>query len=298
VSIPSRHPEVAEPQPNRSMQDLECYPAFGSSGSINAVPQGQKSSLSREDLGGCLSFNANKIETHPRPLPINGGEKCAAFTLAEVLITLAIIGVVATMTIPTLVQGYKKKVVETRLLSAYSRINQAIRLSEIDNGPISTWKSFGHSTSSTATYDDAKSWFDLYLAPYLKYQKVEKYKDNEDVVVYFIDGSAMRLRYYVYDAYVYPEAKNVSNGLNGRSAFMFQFGLKFDSNLDPSNINFKYFPKRGFEPYTFAWDGTLDGAKYSTVESFYGCYEEYAALCTKLIQVNGWKIPEDYPYKL
>ena len=33
----------------------------------------------------------------------------AAFTLAEVLITLAIIGIVAAMTIPTLVSNYQKK---------------------------------------------------------------------------------------------------------------------------------------------------------------------------------------------
>ncbi len=38
-----------------------------------------------------------------------------AFTLAEVLITLGIIGVVAAMTLPSLVGNYKKKVTVTRL---------------------------------------------------------------------------------------------------------------------------------------------------------------------------------------
>ena len=33
----------------------------------------------------------------------------SAFTLAEVLITLGIIGIVAVMTIPTIVQNYKEK---------------------------------------------------------------------------------------------------------------------------------------------------------------------------------------------
>ena len=66
-----------------------------------------------------------------------------AFTLAEVLITLGIIGVVAAMTIPTLVQSYKKKVVESRLVKFYSTMQQAIKLSEIENGPISTWDEIG-----------------------------------------------------------------------------------------------------------------------------------------------------------
>ena len=37
------------------------------------------------------------------------------FTLAEVLITLAIIGIVAAMTIPTLVENAQKKALETGL---------------------------------------------------------------------------------------------------------------------------------------------------------------------------------------
>lgn len=38
-----------------------------------------------------------------------------AFTLAEVLITLGIIGVVAAMTLPTLVQRYKEQETVTRV---------------------------------------------------------------------------------------------------------------------------------------------------------------------------------------
>lgn len=62
--------------------------------------------------------------------------------MAEVLITLAIIGVVAAMTIPNLIQSYKKSVIETRLAKFYSMMNQAIRMSEIDNGPQSTWTDY------------------------------------------------------------------------------------------------------------------------------------------------------------
>ena len=67
----------------------------------------------------------------------------SAFTLAEVLITLAIIGVVAAMTIPTLIQNYRKKVIENKLVKVYSLMNQAIKLSTIENGETSTWKTFG-----------------------------------------------------------------------------------------------------------------------------------------------------------
>ena len=48
--------------------------------------------------------------------------KKAAFTLAEVLITLGIIGIVAAMTIPTLVSNYQKKVLKTQFTKKYAEI--------------------------------------------------------------------------------------------------------------------------------------------------------------------------------
>ncbi len=48
------------------------------------------------------------------------------FTLAEVLITLAIIGVVAAMTIPVLVTNYQQKTLNTQFKKAYAFINQVL----------------------------------------------------------------------------------------------------------------------------------------------------------------------------
>lgn len=56
------------------------------------------------------------------------------FTLAEVLITLAIIGVVAAMTIPTLLQNQAKKQYVTQLKKAYTAFTQATQLVMIDEG--------------------------------------------------------------------------------------------------------------------------------------------------------------------
>lgn len=62
-----------------------------------------------------------------------------AFTLAEVLITLGIIGVVAAMTMPTLMANYKKKVTVNKFKKAYAEISQAVKLSEAEYGSIDTW---------------------------------------------------------------------------------------------------------------------------------------------------------------
>lgn len=66
-------------------------------------------------------------------------KKYHAFTLAEVLITLAIIGVVAALTIPAVVQKHKEQVTVTRVKKAYSALNQAYRMAMIDYGPLNNW---------------------------------------------------------------------------------------------------------------------------------------------------------------
>lgn len=60
--------------------------------------------------------------------------KKAAFTLAEVLITLGIIGVVAAVTLPTLISNHKKQVYVTQLKKSVSTLEQAFQLALADSG--------------------------------------------------------------------------------------------------------------------------------------------------------------------
>lgn len=66
----------------------------------------------------------------------------AGFTLAEVLITLGIIGVVAAITFPTLIQKQQEKVLITQLKEAYSVLSQAITLTYTDVGYVFSYKDF------------------------------------------------------------------------------------------------------------------------------------------------------------
>lgn len=66
-----------------------------------------------------------------------------AFTLAEILITLAIIGVVAALTIPALVQKYQERSVVSKLQKAYATLSQAWQLAVIDYGTPERWNLMG-----------------------------------------------------------------------------------------------------------------------------------------------------------
>ena len=57
-----------------------------------------------------------------------------AFTLAEVLITLGIIGIVAAMTLPSLTAGYRTKVLQSQFKKAYSDLSNAAKLFEVNEG--------------------------------------------------------------------------------------------------------------------------------------------------------------------
>ncbi len=48
------------------------------------------------------------------------------FTLAEVLVTLGIIGVVSAMTVPTLMQNYQRQSYVTQLHKVYNEVSQAM----------------------------------------------------------------------------------------------------------------------------------------------------------------------------
>ena len=62
--------------------------------------------------------------------------KSAAFTLAEVLVTLGIIGVVSAMTVPTLMQNYQRQSYVTQLHKTYNEMSQALLRYQTDKNAL------------------------------------------------------------------------------------------------------------------------------------------------------------------
>lgn len=56
-----------------------------------------------------------------------------AFTLAEILITLAIIGIVSVLTIPTLVTNIQKQLTVNKLKVACQMFSEALQLAKLEN---------------------------------------------------------------------------------------------------------------------------------------------------------------------
>lgn len=84
-----------------------------------------------------------------------------AFTLAEVLITLGIIGIVAAMTLPALISDHKAKVIANKLKKVQSTFAQALLMAENEYGPLDSW-GLAKDTEESAQMLGKR------IAPYLK----------------------------------------------------------------------------------------------------------------------------------
>lgn len=235
-------------------------------------------------------------------------KKSNAFTLAEVLITLGIIGIVAAMTMPTLIQKNNNRVVETRLMKFYSAINQAVKMAEVDYGDKKIW--FEDLTGAEIDKDgkpvpgssDAEKWFNKYLAPYMKIIKTETLS-NGTFIVYFPDGSALKLggSHTTRDWLFYPgKAQKCIDSGNKSGVCVFSFNFYPTSYVEDEADAWKwvYTKDKGFEPWKFRWDGTEEQLKDLCYNNKMNGTAGGLNYCTTLIQINNWKIPDDYPYKV
>lgn len=80
---------------------------------------------------------------------VSGQAARLAFTLAEVLITLGIIGVVASLTMPSLIQKHKEKELITRTKRVYSVIQNAVLMAQKENDTVGD-NTFLFDTSKTS----------------------------------------------------------------------------------------------------------------------------------------------------
>ena len=222
-----------------------------------------------------------------------------AFTLAEVLITITVIGVVAALTIPTLIQSYKKSVVETRLAKFYSVMNNAIRMAEIDYGPQSTWTDYHinqvQDEEGQAKIDNGDKYdalVDKYFAPYLKIiaseEMINNVKDVDPQKIYYLsDGTAFSYNLTENrEIYFHPNnpKKCLAEGNRGSCMFAFVF-IPTPKSLSSSNQkHFKYNIGNGLQPDLYQWDGDENKLYSGGVGS---CLDGSGNYCTEIIRRNG-----------
>lgn len=93
---------------------------------------------------------------------MNKSKKRLAFTLAEVLIVMSIIGIIAEMTIPSLMSNIKKNQFQTQLKKEYAAFNQALLMLGTDSGGDFTSALTSAGISATnGQASDSQAWLNL-----------------------------------------------------------------------------------------------------------------------------------------
>ena len=204
--------------------------------------------------------------------------KLLAFTLAEVMLAMTIVGVVAAMTIPTLRYERTKKEYSAKLKNFYSRMDNALLDMEMEHG------SFRDMIKPAASAQAHYEWYMRYVDSFMGHEYV-----NEDAHrVYFKDGSSLQL---------------MQPGGCG--------DMVYDINGDKG-------PNRpGFDRYYFLYcfDDTARNSYFGNSDIFFGSYggglsavgtsrealiqkcKDSPPYCSKLLQNDQWEFKGDYPFK-
>ncbi len=188
--------------------------------------------------------------------------KKPAFTLAEVFITLVVIGIIATLTVPTLVNKTKQEQFISECKKLYSTFAQAFDLAVADYGPMNSWEITGETEPATTEF-----FIKRYILPYILKAK--------DCGISTENTCTFKYKYY--------------NDPNH-----FQFGndwYKIDI------FNFVYWVKRGdsregkFEAYGADWSREA----LTTSEGTNACNKRSSCeLCAALLMKDSWMMKDDY----
>ena len=283
-----------------------------SSGFKSKISITNENNLSCKELSALVPQNlSNFSDTVFSHFTSHFSRKRTAFTLAEVLITLAIIGIVAALTVPNLVQGYRKHVVETRLKEFYTISQQAFKMAEVDNGDIANWGRYGNQGNVYVENDvwqsNSDDWFDKYISPYLKEEKRDLGAENftaSRILRVLPNGSAFAfnvnaITFFPFAADYYKCAQygnDLIKKCSGRKYFLFKYYQ--DSRITPfdypnhsTKLSLEYSDYRN-RLRREQLVGNIGSCSKKSIEA-----NREAHYCAELIMLEGWKIPKDYPFR-
>ena len=240
-------------------------------------------------------------------------KKKNAFTLAEVLITLGIIGVVAAMTLPTLIEKHQKKVTATRLKAAYSIFSQALLAAQKDYDEPKYWDS-ARGQVNTGTSNDKLgtiAFVEKYVLPYIKVGKSYGWKTLNEVGYkngwvnlngtqrtssssssYFIELPNQTLVAFRHNNFYI----NGTDGPTSLTDLLFYIDIngKQKPNILGRDIFWLYYDTANGKINAYYIHNKTP--RDTILEKYCSKSKSESAYCTAVIMLDGWDIKDDYPW--
>ncbi len=226
-----------------------------------------------------------------------------AFTLAEVLVTLGIIGVIAALTMPMLIDKYEKLVTIAKLKRAYSMVSQVVNRAVAANGDVKDWDSFFDEN------DICESYFTKYWKPYIK---IGKYPVRFDRMA---GGEEEKWKHFGYTGPFSPMTGCPWYSSSGTLVCSLTVGFTFLTtdnmliHVDMNNrivvdLNGSSLPNRmGHDVFWFSINSKTNKVGPREDTNGYGCSKKdnpggwgTGYSCADKIIKDGWQIKDDYPW--
>ena len=225
------------------------------------------------------------------------------FSLAEVLIVLGVLGIVASMTLPPLIVKYQKQVTVSRLQKFYSVFNQALKMSEVDHGDYKFW-------NSSADFGGIL-YFNEYWKPYLSilnicrtgkdcgYNSNTPWKDikNKSTVGTAIIEDDGRIAFYLSDGIFILMLFYLNDEANNTKREVPSFLVDINGSKRPNRVgqDLFYFERvsqgetKGIMPtgYNKTKQEIISNCSKNSGDGRY---------CSAKIIQDGWEITDDYPW--
>ena len=209
------------------------------------------------------------------------------FTMAEVLITLGILGVVIAMTLPGIMEGYEKKVTANKLKKFYTVMMQAILLAENTNGELKSWIPTADQVLSGQGFED---WYNMYLDKHINslHKEVTSARDFQ---VTFLDGSGFngyisstKIIYFMYCT----DIKYCGyERYDGRHSFLFSLYSEQPEKFFASTPSHQQITR----------ERLIDSCAKGNTDNPLVSSKDRRHACARLIQYDGWEIKKDYPWR-
>ena len=232
-------------------------------------------------------------------------KKILAFTLAEILITMSIVGAIAAITIPTLVNKRIQTERSAKLKKFYSKITNAV------DQMVSDGNSFKYMSNPANNQLAFYNWYLANLDRYVGHALLVGNESSEEsqyrYTVYFVDESSLTFttntsagscRFVRYDT----NGKKSPNKINvDQYYFVFCFN-NTSGNIDNNRNSYIGNADTFFGAYTFTNinAGTDDNTFIDfcqTPGTATNTIVQAQAKCTKWLQNNNWDYPANYPFK-
>ncbi len=232
------------------------------------------------------------------------------FTLAEVLITLGIIGVVAAMLLPVITQKIDKLITVSKLKKSVATLHEIIRLSEKDNGELWEWD-FPDKIGDDYNHNFIDSeFFKKYFEPYIKI--IGNYKDANPNIraysIYTIDGIEKNTIYswvvlvdgITFGLFNNPGVEEVTPG----GGYYLWVYIDINGDKKPNMFGKDIFIAELVRNKRVVLWGSFTKKREELINDKYHIYsctkgtnQQYAGgYCGALIQADGWQIKDDYPW--